>query len=112
MWTVRVAVKREKVIPVEGDVDADVLAAAHRVTDMAVLRGMLRLQLHADTNGGGHEAIIPAPGERQSMRQALHEGSRPKRQADLPAPSGRSRRRRGCAETRGRCWRTRRRPRR
>jgi hypothetical protein len=38
MWTVRVAIKREEVIPVEGDVDADVLASTDRVTDMAVLR--------------------------------------------------------------------------
>jgi hypothetical protein len=38
MWTVRVAVQREEVVPVEGDVDADVLAAADRVTEMAVGR--------------------------------------------------------------------------
>jgi hypothetical protein len=45
---VRITVKREEVIPVERDVHADVLTAADRVTDDAVMRGVLRLQLHAD----------------------------------------------------------------
>jgi hypothetical protein len=36
------------VIPVERDVDADVLAAADRVTDGPVVRGMLRLKLDTD----------------------------------------------------------------
>jgi hypothetical protein len=36
------------VVPVERDVDADVLGSPHSVADMAVGRGVLRLQLHAD----------------------------------------------------------------
>ena len=50
MWTDGVTVKREKVVPIESDVDAYVLAAMDRVTDVAVLSCVLRLQLHTDTN--------------------------------------------------------------
>jgi hypothetical protein len=46
------------VIPVERDVDADVLTAANRVAEMAVLRTVLRLQLHADTNWEGHDTTV------------------------------------------------------
>jgi hypothetical protein len=38
MWSVGIAVQREEVIPVECDVDTDVLAAADRVAEMVVLR--------------------------------------------------------------------------
>jgi hypothetical protein len=39
------------VIPGECDVDPDVLAAANGVADGAVVGGVLRLQLHTDSNG-------------------------------------------------------------
>src|SRR5579884_507965 len=48
---VGIAVEREEVVPVERNVDADVLTAADRIADDAVLRGVLRLQLHADADG-------------------------------------------------------------
>src|ERR1700739_3787199 len=51
MRAVGIAVEREEMVPVEDDVDADVLAAASGVAEFAVLRGLLRLQLHADTEG-------------------------------------------------------------
>jgi hypothetical protein len=46
----RITVERKEVIPVERDVDADVLAATDRVTDALVMRGMLRLKLYTDTH--------------------------------------------------------------
>ena len=39
-------------IPSEGDVDPDVLAAAHGVADVAVLGGVLGLQLYTDATTG------------------------------------------------------------
>ena len=48
---VGIAVEREEVIPRESDVDADVLAAANGVSDIAVMRGLLGLQLHTDADG-------------------------------------------------------------
>lgn len=53
MRTVGIAVQREEVIPVEGDVDADVLGPADRVTDVAVGGGVLGLQLDGDADGKG-----------------------------------------------------------
>ena len=44
---VRVAVEREEVVPVEDDVDAEVLGAPHRVADLGVV-GVLGLELDAD----------------------------------------------------------------
>src|ERR1700739_3292055 len=55
-----IAVEREEMIPIESDVDADVLTAANGVANIAVMRGVLRLQLHADTNGavGSHRTTV------------------------------------------------------
>ena len=58
MRSVGVAVQREEVVPVEGDVDADVLTAAHRVAEVAVLGRVLGLQLHADANGEAHGSHV------------------------------------------------------
>ena len=79
MRAVRVAVEREEVIPVEDDVHPDVLAAAHRVPDLVVVGGMLRLKLDSDADGEGHSfsvggresrAACPVPGfERLPPRQ-------------------------------------------
>ena len=44
MWTVGIAVEREKVVPVEGDIDTEVFATPHGVADISVMRGVLRLQ--------------------------------------------------------------------
>lgn len=54
---VRVAVERKEVVPGKSDVHTDVLAPADGVSDGAVMGGVLRLQLYADTNGeiGTHE---------------------------------------------------------
>lgn len=56
-WAVRVAVERKEVVPGKSDVHTDVLAPADGVSDGAVMGGVLRLQLYADTNGeiGTHE---------------------------------------------------------
>src|SRR6516225_3511421 len=51
MRAVGIAVEREEMVPIESDVDADVLTAANGVADIAVMRGQLRLELHADANG-------------------------------------------------------------
>ena len=54
---VRVAVEREEVVPVEGDVDADVFTSAHGIAQVVVVAGVLRLQLDADADrpvGGSH----------------------------------------------------------
>lgn len=57
VWAVRVAVERKEVVPGKSDVHTDVLAPADGVSDGAVMGGVLRLQLYADTNGeiGTHE---------------------------------------------------------
>ncbi len=49
MGSIGVAEQREEVVPVEGDVDTDVFAPAHGIADIAVVRGVLWLQLNADT---------------------------------------------------------------
>lgn len=49
--------QRKEVVPGKSDVHTDVLAPADGVSDGAVMGGVLRLQLYADTNGeiGTHE---------------------------------------------------------
>ena len=47
---VGIAVEREEVVPVEGDVDADVLAAPDGVARGCVMGGVLGLQLDADAD--------------------------------------------------------------
>jgi hypothetical protein len=42
------------VVPVEHDIDADVLAPLHSTADLGVVGGMLRLELDADPDGEGH----------------------------------------------------------
>ena len=83
--TVGIAVEREEVIPVERDVDTDVLTAAHRVADMAVLRGVLRLQLHADANREAHVTVVQA--QTPICPSAFHTATTDGRAVPLP-PSG------------------------
>src|SRR6185437_3347189 len=51
MRAVGIAVQREEVVPVEGDVDPDVFASADGVAQMTVVGRVLGLQLDTDADG-------------------------------------------------------------
>ena len=76
MCSVRIAVEREKMVPVEGDVHTNVFAPTDGVADVAVLRGMLRLQLHTDADGQirmrgrGHETTVAAAQSAKTQRES------------------------------------------
>ena len=58
--SVGIAVQREEVVPVERDVDADVLTPADGVADVGIVGRVLGLQLHADAYRKGHGANASA----------------------------------------------------
>jgi hypothetical protein len=62
MRTVGIAVEGKEVVPVERDVDPDVFTTTDGVPDVLIVRGVLRLELNADSNWEGHLATLtPQP---------------------------------------------------
>ena len=53
--TLGIPVERIEVVPVEYDVDAEVLAAPHGVADLGVVGRVLRLKLDTDADGESHD---------------------------------------------------------
>jgi hypothetical protein len=76
---VGVAIQREEVVPVEGHVDAHVLAASDGVADVTVARGVLRLELDTDADWeahGGHVIHRPRCADNSTVRAAQSAGVR------------------------------------